>query len=121
MSEGFFFLSLSLFFFFLPTGWKGAVKASVIAQPERKPGKRLTIITACHLSEMKSSVERRYKRLQDEKGIPFVRIIAKSLTVSTCFYAFEQTDVRLRIPAKTKKHYEAPHIESILNHGTTTV
>ena len=56
-----------------------------IAQPERKPGKRLTIITACHLSEMKQSVERLYKRLQDEKEIPFVRIIAESLAVSTCF------------------------------------
>ena len=36
------------------------VKASVIAQPEQKPCKRLTIITACHLPELKSSVEHRY-------------------------------------------------------------
>ena len=36
------------------------VKASVIAQPEQKPCKRLTIITTCHLPELKSSVEHRY-------------------------------------------------------------
>ena len=36
------------------------VKASVIAQPEQKPCKRLTIITACHLPKLKSSVEHRY-------------------------------------------------------------
>ena len=36
------------------------VKASVIAQPEQKPCKRLTIITACHLPELTSSVEHRY-------------------------------------------------------------
>ena len=36
------------------------VKASVIAQPQQKPRKRLTIITACHLPELKSSVEHRY-------------------------------------------------------------
>ena len=36
------------------------VKASVIAQPEQKPCKRLTIITARHLPELKSSVEHRY-------------------------------------------------------------
>ena len=29
------------------------VKTSVIAQPEQKPCKRLTIITACHLPELK--------------------------------------------------------------------
>lgn len=70
---------------------------------------------------MKSSVERWYKRLQYEKEFPFVRITAKSFTASTCFSAFEQRDVRLTIPAKTKKHYEASRIESILNHGTITV
>ena len=36
------------------------VKASVIAQQEQKPCKRITIITACHLPEQKSSVEKRY-------------------------------------------------------------
>ena len=36
------------------------LKASVIAQREQKPCKRLTIITACHLPELKSSVEHGY-------------------------------------------------------------
>ena len=36
------------------------VKASVIAQQEQKPCKRLTIITACHLPELKSFVEHRF-------------------------------------------------------------
>ena len=36
------------------------VKASVIAQQEQKPCKRLTIITALHLPDLKSSVEQRY-------------------------------------------------------------
>ena len=36
------------------------VKASVIAQPEQKPCRRLTIITACHEPELTSSVEHRY-------------------------------------------------------------
>ena len=33
------------------------------------------------------------------------------------FHGLEQTDVRLRIPANTKKHYEAPQIVNILSHG----
>ena len=57
-------------------------KASIIAQPERKPCKRLTIITTCHLPEMKpSSFERGYWPLQDEQWI-------KSLAVSTSFFVF---------------------------------
>ena len=63
------------------------VKASVIAQQEQKPCKRLTIITACHLPELKSFVEHRYYRLQDEKEVSFVRTMPKSLAASTCFMA----------------------------------
>ncbi|CAH3189576.1 unnamed protein product [Porites lobata] len=32
-------------------------------------------------------------------------------------YGLERTDVRLRIPANIKKHYEAPQIVNILSHG----
>ena len=32
-------------------------------------------------------------------------------------YGLERTDVRLRIPANTKKHYEAPQTVNILSHG----
>ena len=33
----------------------------------------------------------------------------------------ERTDVRLRIPANIKKHYEAPQIVNILSHGINPV
>ena len=57
-------------------------KARFIAQPERKPCKPLTIITTCHLPEMKpSSLERGYWPLQDERWI-------KSFAVSTSFLVF---------------------------------
>ena len=36
-------------------------------------------------------------------------------------YGLEQTDIRLRIPANTKKHYEAPQIVNILSHGNNPV
>ncbi|CAH3175163.1 unnamed protein product [Porites lobata] len=35
-------------------------------------------------------------------------------------YGLERTDVRLRIPANTKKHYEAPQIVKILSHGNNS-
>ena len=36
-------------------------------------------------------------------------------------YGLERTDVRLRIPANIKKHYEAPQIVNILSHGNNPV
>ena len=36
-------------------------------------------------------------------------------------HGLERTDVRLRIPANIKKHYEAPRIVNILSHGNNPV
>lgn len=79
-------------------------------QPERKPSKRLTIITF-HLSEMKSAVD--HERL-NERRVPAAVISGywtkqKSLSLEQCLNTlpfqpfFDWTKVRLRIISTTFK------------------